>query len=456
MRIYFSIILIFSFVSGNLSALEMNIPDGDSTKAIMVRRFVVHDEHIALAPHTYRGGLTESRMANLFFDKEAFAINPDLPANRMPFVSHQLELLFNPMENGWLPDTVVITAFTSPDGNSVYNETLAKKRAAAGAAYVRDMIGRTCKEKTACTILTETAGEDWEGLAKTLRASDLAGRDTILYIIDNQYNTGEEIMEQLQRSPLYPTIKQNFYPLLRRISIRIAYHEPLKTDGEMLKRALGDPATLRFGELMYAATLTDDPEKKMEICRNAATRFPEEWEAPNNLACLYFDMGETEKAMVYLNNALTLFPVNGIILNNLAVGSLRMNRLDKAKQYLDLAKKEEADIGYNLGIYYLLGGDYENAFSLLEPYPCNINAALAALMADQAAKALERVRCSPESGDRHYLSAICLAKSDEESSVAGELEQAVRLDSTLLDYLRNDIEFSPYKEKDWYRRITSR
>lgn len=456
MRFITAFFLILSFFTGTSRAQVMNSPAADTGKSLLVRRFLLHDERILLAPHRYRGGLSEERMANLFFDRDASKINLDLPANRIPFVRHQLELLFEPLGKGWQPDTVWITAYASPEGDSLHNAALAQKRAASGSGYVSSRISIHGIHPSDCTILMETAGEDWEGLVKTLQASDLTGRDEIIHIIENQYTTDEDILVQLQKSTLYPTIKQNFYPLLRRISIRISYHEPPITDEEMLQCALEEPASLYYEQLMYAATLTGETEKKLAIYRNASGRYPEEWEAPNNIACLYLEMDQPEKAMVYLNQANTLFPVCGTILNNMAAASLKMYRPDKALQYLDLAGKEETDVSYNLGICFLLAKEYARAFSLLETHPCTTNAALAALMANQTARAVDHLRCTPETSTRHYLLAICAARNQDEAGVMSELNKAIRLNSSLLDYLRNDIEFLPYKEKDWFAGLLSR
>ncbi|MBP6977613.1 MAG: hypothetical protein PHD61_12230 [Bacteroidales bacterium] len=446
-------ILIFSLFFYTLYATAGYHPGADTGASTPYLQFVVHDEHAILAKQNYSGVQKEDLMANVFFDRDAFRIDTELPANQIPFVKHQLELLFQPLETGWLPDTVVITSYTSPEGDSLYNAALAKKRSAAGASYVSSMFTAILKDKPSCTILTETGGEDWDGLVKTLRASDLAGRDEIIHIIDNQDFTDTEIMEQLQRSSLYPILKDNFYPLLRRISIRISYHEPLKTDEELLVCALENHQFLHFNQIMYAATLTDDPAKKMEIYRSASARYPEEWKAYNNIACLYLDLDEPEQAMVYLNSASNLFPSNGTIFNNLAAASLKMNRADKALHYLDLAQKEEVDVSYNYGIYYLLTGDYGKAFSQLESYPCNINAALAALMANQPEKAGEILACSPETATRHYLLALYGAKTNNEAEVASELVKALQLDSSLAVFLRNDHAFLPYKSMEWFQRI---
>lgn len=453
MRFSVFCLLILSFISGALFAqLEEGIAviPGDTGFAA---RYVIHDEHLIMAPHHYEGRLQESRMAHLFFGKDDFHINPDLPMNRIPVVKQHLDLLYQPLRIGWETDTVLITGYASPEGDSLYNRILAEKRAKAGAQYVREAIRPAGTKKQSYTILTETGGEDWEGLAKTLRASDLPGKDKILDIIDNQYDKDIKLQDLLKESQVSDDLRETFLPLLRRISIRIHYREPLKTDEEILELALAQPHDLLFSQLMYAATLTDAAEEQLRIYQNACQQFPDEWKAPNNAACIYLGMDQPEKAMVYLNQASTLFPKNGIILNNIAAASLMLNRPDKAIYYLESAEKEGADISYNLGIYYLLTEMYDQAYLMLEKYPCNANAGLAALLSNRLQKAVEQFTCSPETARNHYLAAICEARSGNETALKDHLEKAIQLDTSLINTIRNDFEFSSYKNREWFKEF---
>lgn len=416
---------------------------------------VVHTEKILPAPHQYKGSLNESRMANLFFDKDDTHIDTNLPMNRVRFVKQQLEMLFAPLRSGWRIDTVVITAYTSPEGDSLHNVAIATKRAAAGKKYV-GMILETFSADTGFLTILETGGEDWEGLSKTLMASALPGKERIIDIIENQPDTDKRMEEIMQQTQLSQDVETIFLPMLRRVSIRIMYSEPHRSDQEILDLAMEKPASLLFEQLMYAATLTKDPDQQLRIFQRANALYPEEWEAPHNAACIYLQRNQPEEAIVYLNQAQTLFPFNGVTLNNLAVASLMLERPDKAHQYLNRAEKEGIDVSYNRGIWYLLMGEFENAAAVLQDFDCDINAGLAALMTGQTEQAVRKLTCAAEAADGSYLLAIAEARKGNEKASAGHLAKAITLDPIFRITAANDIEFQACWSEEWFQKLIDR
>lgn len=457
MRFHLFHLAVWLFISVPISAQTEKGIDTAAIHKEFVQRYIIHDEHIILASQPYEGRLQESRMANLFFEKDDDHIDPDLPTNRIPLVREHLDLLFQPIKIGWEMDTVVVTAYASPEGDSAYNHTLSEKRAKAGVNYVRETLRELGAGKPSCVILTEIGGEDWEGLAKILRASDLEGKDEIVKIIEDQNTENDKELEDLLLIPqLSGTLKENLLPLLRRISIRIHYREPFKTDQELLEMALVHPEELRFSQLMYAVTLTESNEERLKICQGACRYYPEEWKAHNNAACIYLGMQQPEKAMVYLNQASNLFPRNGVILNNMGAASLMLNHPGKALTYLELAEKEGVDVAYNYGIGYLLEGMYEKASLAMEIQPCHTNSGLAAMMAGQLPKAAERFACAPPTATNHYLAAVCEARSGNEAALREHLEEAIKMDINMINNIRNENEFSPYKASAWFQQMISR
>ncbi len=420
-----------------------------------VQKYIVHDERSILAVHPYEEGLHENRVANLFFGKDDFRIRPDLSTNRIPMVNEHLDLLFRPPGSGWEVDTVAITAYASPEGDSLYNRTLAEKRARAGIKYIQGALRSAGIDKQSYIVLTEITGEDWAGLVRILRASDLEGKDEILKIIEDQHDTDKELNDLLKEPQLSETIKVNFLPLLRRINIRIHYREPVKTDQELLEMALSQPGKLRYSQLMHAATLAGNQEEQLKIYQGACTHYPEEWKAFNNAACIYLAKDQPEKAVVYLNQASNLFPQNGTILNNMAAASLKLMRPDKALHYLELAEKEGVDVMYNQGIGHLLAGNYDEAWAVLKNHPCRTNSGLAAMMSGQSVKAAEQFICSPQTATSLYLAARCEARTGNEAALRQHLEKAIQLDAGLIQIIRNENEFLPYNGSAWFQQILS-
>jgi tetratricopeptide (TPR) repeat protein len=408
---------------------------------IMTGRNFLHTEKVTYAPHKCKGNLTEGRLAMIFFDKESAALNFSLPMNQVPFVQQQLEHWSTPVPFGWRADSVVVMAYTSPEGDSVHNRRLAERRLEKGLDYVNEKLTGMQINPDGFPIITRIGGEDWEGFAKTLKGSNLEGKGAILDLIETQPDKELRMNELMQQASLYKEVENTFLPMLRRISITLYLSEIEKTEQQLVLLADANPELLRFDQLMFAGSLAEELDDKLKIFLSATSLFPNEWEAYNNAAAVFLEMVLTERAMVYLNQALSLFPRHGIILNNLAVASLQMNNAAKAKTYLEMAETEGVSIDYNYGLYFLLTGEYGKALEHLSTSKCDFNAALAWLMSGQTDKALNTLICAEESSERFYLMAVCEARLNNLTEVISYLKRSIELQPGIRERIFNDAEF---------------
>ncbi len=84
-------------------------------------------------------------------------------------------------------------------------------------------------------------------------------------------------------SSVYKTLADEILPQLRRSRLTLNYEIIGKSDEEIAKLASSNPSELNIEELLYAATLTNDPAKQEAIYTQATKQFPNDYRAYNNL-----------------------------------------------------------------------------------------------------------------------------------------------------------------------------
>ncbi len=114
-------------------------------------------------------------------------------------------------------DSIIITANCSPEGVYASNSLLARKRSES----IRDYLGmQSLKDKK---LINKYQSEDWESLQKALLSDSLV-RDKAYLIECYKISDLDKREKEFSSSPDYNYIKENIYPLLRRIDILFALH----------------------------------------------------------------------------------------------------------------------------------------------------------------------------------------------------------------------------------------
>lgn len=97
-----------------------------------------------------------------------------------------------------------------------------------------------------------------------------------------------------------------------------------------------------------------------------------------------------------------------------------------------------------LGVYYLTQGDVNKACTAFGDAKTN-NAALAQILAKDYNQARSTLASIPmPDATTYYLTAVLGARTHNENMVMGNLRQAVKLDRTMLDKAKKDLEFAAY------------
>ena len=335
---------------------------------------------------------------------------------------------------------IEISAYASPDGSLDLNTGLAERRQDNTAKVIsRDLK----KAKVDAAIDTKYTAEDWEGFQELVSKSNIQDKELILRVL-SMYKDPEQREQEIKNiSSVYETLADEILPQLRRSRLTLNYEIIGKSDEEIAKLADSDYKQLNIEELLYAATLTNDPAKKEAIYTKATQLAPNDFRAYNNLGKLAYQAGDLDKAESYLKKAASL--KSDAPETNMNLGLIALAKGDKAAAESYLGKAAGAK-GLNeaLGNLYIAQGQYAKAVSAFGDTKSN-SAALAQILAKDYNKANSTL-AAVENPDAYtdYLKAVIGARTNNNTMVISSLKAAIAKDATLAKKAATDLEFAKY------------
>ncbi len=355
---------------------------------------------------------------------------------------------------------LVISSYASPDGPLAMNQKLVTNRGAAAKKFIEKELkkAKVAKLDDANFITTATtADEDWEGFKALVQASELEEKDLILRVLSMYQDPEVREREIKNIAEAYSSLKNDILPMLRRSVLKVNFKSATKSNDELLTLATSNPATLSNLELMHAATLTEDLDKKVAIYLQAIAKESTDWKAYNNLACVYISQKNLAEAKVNLNKANQLNDANGMVLNNLGVLALADGNTDEAVRYFNEAKAAGCTsnaVNYNLAVLQLKNAEYNDAVSTFGA-DASFNKALAQLLAGNSAAAESTMNTLGDSkhGAFYYLKAIIAARQNKQADVLVFLKKAVELDASFKAYADADREFLKVAGSDEFNAL---
>jgi hypothetical protein len=126
--------------------------------------------------------------------------------------------------------------------------------------------------------------------------------------------------------------------------------ETSRTDFEMLTLALTDPTDLSYEELLFAASIAQNPKEKLKIFYQAFIHIDRDWRAFNNAAISAINIHDLETAECFLYQASLISDSNGKILNNMGILACYLNDFEKAKDHFITAGTYGVNSEYNLQV----------------------------------------------------------------------------------------------------------
>lgn len=337
---------------------------------------------------------------------------------------------------------VTINSYASPEGTLAFNTQLAEKREKSTQNYLE---GQFKKDKiTEFGELTSSfTPEDWEGFRSLVEKSNIQDKDLILSVLSLYKDPEEREREIRNISTVFNELADQILPQLRYSRVMATINVIGKSDEELVNQYNTDPSSLKADEILYVATLTDNNAKKEEIYKKAAQIFPNDYRAYNNLGMTQYIAGDYAAATASFDKAARLDPTSKEVEMNKGLISMINKDYKKANELLGAAAgvPETADA---LGVYYLTQGEVGKAQNAFGDAKTN-NAALAQILAKDYNAARNTLAAIPmPDATTYYLTAILGARTHNENMVTGNLRQAVKLDNTLRNRAKKDLEFAGY------------
>ena len=334
---------------------------------------------------------------------------------------------------------IEVSAYASPDGGVSLNTTLAENR----ENNTTKMLNKDLKKaKIDAPIDAKYTAQDWEGFQELVSKSNIQDKELILRVLSMYQDPAQREQEIKNISSVYKNLADDILPQLRRSRLTLNYEIIGKSDEEITKLASSNPSELNIEELLYAATLTNDPAKQEAIYTQATKQFPNDYRAYNNLGKLAYQAGNIDKAESYFKKAANVNASPEVSMN-LGLVSLMKGDKAAAEAYFGKAAGTK-ELGESMGNLYIAQGQYERAVNSFGDSKTN-SAALAQILAKDYNKA-KNTLANVERPDAYtdYLMAVLGARTNNSSMVTSSLKSAVAKDSSLAKKAATDLEFAKY------------
>ena len=334
-----------------------------------------------------------------------------------------------------------ISSYASPEGGVAFNTRLAQQREENTRSYMERQLNRDRITEFG-ELTAQFTPQDWEGFQRLVAQSNIQDKDLILNVL-SMYSDPEQREREIRNlSDVFEQLADQILPKLRYSRITASIDVIGKSDAEIMRLLESNPSQLNVEEILYAATLTNDNERKLAIYDKAARLFPNDYRTFNNLGMAQYVAGDYSAAQANFSRAASMgnHPEPQM---NLGLIEMLNGNYNKANQYFGSAAGVD-ELGNALGVYYLKQGDAAAAVNAFGSSRTN-NAALAQILARDYSRA-KTTLASVETPDAttYYLMAILGARTNNENMLVTNLRQAVRLDSSLAKRAVKDLEFANY------------
>ena len=431
--------LTFSARVGNK---EVAIPDVKvATGVISTAELYKSAMNSCIAPDSFQRVKAQKQQANIkFLINQANLRKSELKNNSVKEFVSMLKKI-NADREGLNLKNVEVAAYASPDGGYDFNDKLSKKRENTTTGYVNKQL-KAAKLGDANVDAHYTA-QDWEGFKELVSASNLQDKDVILRVLE-MYKDPEEREKQIRNmSQGFRELADGILPELRRSRLIINYETVGRSDNQIKQQYASDPSKLSADELLYAASLENDADKKAEIYKKTADLYPDDYRAYNNLAALAFNKGDKNTASQYLAQAQSKGAAPEAYANQ-ALAALKNGNVKDAENYVSKAT-DANQLNEVLGNLNIAKGNYAQAEKDFGNTASN-SAALAQLLNKNyasAASTLNNVK-NPDAVTE-YLKAIVSNRQGNTDAARQHLNKATQMSAELAAYAANDLEFANLK-----------
>ncbi len=419
----------------------VELADGTMATSLLVR----NDEKTMMAKDAFVKVVPANQSTHIYYVINQSVVRPsEMKSEEMKNINDFIAA--NLSNSNYQFKGIEVSAYASPDGETDKNENLAKDRANSGskammAEFKKNKDKNVTFGKTDDQFKVGTTMEDWPGFKSLVEQSSMADKDLILRVLTMYSDADQRRKEIKNLSKTYTELADKILPKLRRSEITVTVDKKSRTDEQISKLALSNPDSLSVEELLYAGTLTSDPNTLVQIYTAAEKKFPSDWRTANNLGCALLMQNKVAEAGEAFKRADKNGSSQPAVANNLgAIESKNGNRAAAMELYKKAGSGAETK--YNMGIIEIRNGKYSDALSDFGSYNGH-NKALAQLMTGNAGSVKETIDNSSEkeTAYSYYLKAVAAARSGNTADVISNLKTAIEKDNSYKAYAKDDVEF---------------
>lgn len=334
-----------------------------------------------------------------------------------------------------------ISSYASPEGGVSFNTRLAQQREENTRSYMERQL-RNDRISEFGELTAQFTPQDWEGFQRLVAQSNIQDKDLILNVL-SMYSDPEQREREIRNlSDIFEQLAEQILPQLRYSRITASIDVIGKSDAEIERLLASDPSQLSVEEILYAATLTNDNERRINIYDTAARLYPNDYRTINNLGMAQYIAGDYSAAKANFQRAASMGNHPEPQMNLGLIDMLEGNYTSANQRFGSAAGVD--GLGDALGLYYLKQGDAAAAVNAFGNSRSN-NAALAQILARDYSRA-KTTLASVNNPDAttYYLMAIVGARTNNENMLNTNLRQAVRMDASLAQRAAHDLEFANY------------
>ncbi len=392
-------------------------------------------EQPCLAPDSFQRVTSQKMEAQVkFLVNQANLRKSELASNSVKDFVEMLRKINREHESLNLKNVEVL-GYASPEGNYAVNDRLANQRQSVSEDFVK---GQMKQARVSGDVTSRYTAEDWDGFQKLVAASNIQDKDVILRVL-SMYQDPEQREQQIRNmSEGFRELADGILPELRRARMIINYETVGRSDEQLKQQFAADPTKLTLDELLYTATLEENPADREEIYKKAAELYPKDYRAKNNIGVMEMIRGNELSALDNFQEAMDKGKQPEAYAN-MAMMSLQHGGLETAEEYLSNAT---GATGMNrvLGTLNIAKGNYSLAQQNLTGEKSNM--AVLAQILNKDYSAATQTLAGIDKGDAltDYLRALLLARTGQADKATEFLRKAAFADPSLAAFSDRDIE----------------
>ncbi len=395
----------------------------------------------ALTPDAFQRIINEKYTADIrFLINQANVREGELKSDGMVSFNEQLRNAAG--DTTRVIEELNISSYASPEGALDFNERLAANREKNTTSYLQ---GQLKKDKITefGELTAQFTPEDWEGFQELVSNSNIQDKELILSVL-SMYKDPEQREKEIRNlSSVFEVLADEILPQLRRSRLTASVNVIGKSDAEINQYINSNPSALNVEEMLYAATLTDDENRKAAIYQQVIKYFPNDYRGYNNLGMSQFKNKDYQAAAANFNKAANLAPQSREVKMNQGLIAMANRDYATANRLFGNAAGL-SELNDARGLYLLKSGNTADAAKAFAGSKTN-NAALAQLLnKDYSAAQRTLSAIATPDATTYYLSAVLGARTNNSQMVSENLRKAINLDRTLAAKALNDLEFAKF------------